>query len=372
MADTTGTISCSFKKLDVTLNTFRAPSRFKGSSSAAWADLLTQRTRWTWDLYGVTPKTLLCTFEEYPEDIEVFFIDTGERTGDIDCDHDQAVYDLYDTVELFTGTYNDPVQEINGDVDCALEQWGMQSHSGLHMDLTMQLWDFQSYFNIEGEDMDNMVFEELRFEAYAMVDLVTLELETQRWQCEMGDAPEVNLHFERFIFAGEGSPGFTARVDASFQRFNAAMTAGVPYNVDCEAEELTFSATGDTPIRSTINLDMRIFQAEITATTPWSAAMDLRGGQWRFDGSSDSALAPRGDLELTFRQLQITGEVDSGKVADIDSIFRDLLFRATANTDGNNDLDLTTPEPEIEMGSGGAMSGETCAVADDLTFEEVL
>lgn len=349
---------------------------------------------WEADNYAPITAQVDCTFEEYETDVELFtgsYV-SGDRTGSIDAefasfifiqpftgtneelgnsgDIDCTFQSYASDIEIFTGTVVEA--NLSGDITCTGQEFNLQMQSGLHVDLSMQPWEFVSSFTIEGDDVDNCEFRELTFEAYARVDYVTLVLDGRKWTCEMGDAPEVDLTFEQFTLTGEVYPGYTGGINAVGRRFEASMIGGAPSNIDCELEELTFSATGDVPIESSLELTVRVLQAEMDGTTPWASHMDLRGMQWRLDAAAGISGDRLGGLSLNFRQLEISGNVDGGKVADIDSIFRSLLFKATAGTDGVDDLDLETLPPEIEMGSGGAMSGETCAVADDLTFEEVL
>lgn len=350
-------------------------SIFKDTTNGLWQDVTTHRIRWRFDKYGITPKVMICDHDSSIYDlydtIELFTgtftePDDGSRTGDIDCDHETAIYDLYDDIELFTATYEDaPDLDTSGDIEASFEEFGLFMHSGLHMGLTMEPWLFQSYFNIEGEDMDSMFFEPFRAEMYGDHTYVSMELEFEPFESGLYMGTAMILTLEDWTMDFHGVTGYTGAIDLTMRRFEFAATGGRPAYIDLSFENFGFAGEANSGITASMSLVFRMADLVMGGNSDIvgsiNASFDIFRFVFRTVGYSSGAV---GNMHLVFRLPEINMKGIKGIDGDLQPNSIPFTIQMSGYSDGPNALELVFEEPEM----GSSLEEEDCDLADILTY----
>ena len=313
--------------------------KFKNTSGAIWADLLTPATKWRFDTYGVTPKIIECTFEPLecvmaqtpPTFISGVAAVVSTTPDDVTLTVTQRV-DITGTAAITSSTPDNVELRINwNEIDCQFEYLICEGQGNMGLDCTFEFMTcgMDSLFgaDIEGSFQELDMLGTLR---YCKSDLKPL---FQKLDCDVYAGCEMYLTFNKLSMTGQGFINLEGEIQAATQVMTFESHAG-GYLV-AEFDAIDFIGQATVPLLGRINIQTRSFQCEMWATTESIDVLVASFRKMTMTGAATTSatIGTGGDLVATMRNMEAVITGIQGQVCDLEVTLPKLLAEMLSGTD---------------------------------------
>jgi len=354
--------------------------RYKNTSGAIWADLLTPATKWRFDTYGVTPKIIEGTLE-YLTMEAVSGIDTN---GDVSASLEQLTANWTGTnEEVISGNVDCTLEYITCDmqgkfvenwIDCQLENLQCEGWGNMGLECTFEYMSctMDSMFgaSIEGS-LDELDL--LGVATYCKADLIPL---LQRLDVEMHSGVEMVITFQKPTMSGQGFQNIEGELQGALQYITFQASSGA--YVVAEFESIGFTGIGIVPILGHLNIQTRSLTCTMQATTESIDTLITSLQALRMVGAATSYTTEGigANLVATMRNMGAVITGINGQVCDLEGTLPRLLAEMTTPPEGYSleaQLEFITAQFEVNEVSMEAsikpLTAELTSKYDHLTAQ---
>lgn len=317
---------------------------FKNTATGIWKNFNAPGRTWRFDIYGVTPKAIEGSLEEFTCEA----ISAGDdRTATLQCTTEQleanlhavggGVDDRNANLESTLANFTCDIQSgfYRNDVEATLEKLIFEGISSMGLDADLELFscNMQSLFGASV----SATIELIDLTAVGDSTFVSLEPLLKRLGAEMFTGVSVELELEPFKGDGLGFIENQGDLEANLKHLTFQATSG--HGIIASLNPIGYTSEGSTPIFGTLNIKTSNFTCSMSATTASlnSLLAILRRLSHRASGTQ---VNPGEETTLlgTLKKYdaQLTGS--NGSVADLEGSFRNFAAELTGTTESDDHL----------------------------------